>query len=116
MSVRPSSLQFHKILSLHSYYPQKESSHQVKGQNSFQGSKQTQELSNLQQASKFLIEIIGVIPRQTLIRKLLLLLFPRGKGFITIRKIQRHSNRDLLLLVGANINMIKQSFTETIKY
>jgi hypothetical protein len=69
---------------------------------------------NTEKAEKFLIEISGALPRKTLIRKLLLLIFPKGLGLISIRKICRAPLNDLLFLTGMYLDVIKSSLTNNI--
>jgi hypothetical protein len=116
MSLRPYSIQLQKIDPLYLSHHQNENHSQILNKKSFQKNNKIQEFKNIQQATRFFIEIVGAIPRQSLIRKLLLMIFPKGKGIISIRKIQRNSNKELLLYVGENIDMIKDYFTQTIQY
>jgi hypothetical protein len=64
----------------------------------------------------FFKEMIWEIPRQSFIRKMLLLIFPKGHRSISVRKIQRNSMDELLLLVGNNIMMIKSHFSQEIQW
>jgi hypothetical protein len=74
----------------------------------------TTQSNNVEKAERFLIEISGALPRKTLIRKLLLLIFPKGLELISIRKICRAPLNDLLLLIGMYLDVIKDSLTSNI--
>jgi hypothetical protein len=69
---------------------------------------------NVEKAERFLIEISGALPIKTLIRKLLLLIFPKGLELISIRKICRAPFNDLLFLIGMHLDVIKGSLTNNI--
>jgi hypothetical protein len=69
---------------------------------------------NVEKAERFLIEISGALPRKTLVRKLLLLMFPKGIELISIRKICRAPLNDLLFLIGMYLDVIKGSLTNNI--
>jgi hypothetical protein len=73
---------------------------------SFQEEKNIQP-SSIQNGKDFLIEIAGTIPRKSLIRKLLLFLFPHGINHISARKIKRSSEIELFEVIGENLELIK---------
>jgi hypothetical protein len=89
----------------------REISNNQQKQNRIQSNK---EGDNAEKAEKFLIEISGALPRKTLIRKLLLLIFPKGLELISIRKICRAPLNDLLCLIGMYLDVIKSSLTNNI--
>jgi hypothetical protein len=72
------------------------------------------ESDNAEKGERFLIEISGALPRKTLIRKLLLLIFPNGLELISIRKICRAPLNDLLFLIGMYLDVIKDSLTNNV--
>jgi hypothetical protein len=68
------------------------------------------------QAINFFIETLEAVPRPTLIRNLLLIMFPKGINNLSIRKITRTPSKDLLFLIGENIHLIRKHFSDEIKY
>jgi hypothetical protein len=82
---------------------------------SFQEKEEKVQASIIQKAKNFFIELSGAIPRQTLIRKLLLLLFTQGINEISLRKIKRSTESELLKMIGTNLDLIKSLITEEIK-
>jgi hypothetical protein len=72
------------------------------------------QMSNIEKAENFLIQISGAVPRTSLIRKLLLLIFPKGSISISIRKIKRSSFNDLIKMIGENLILIQSLITDQI--
>jgi hypothetical protein len=66
-------------------------------------------------ATNFFIEIMEAIPRPTLIRGLLLIMFPKGINNLSIRKITRTPSKDLMFMIGENIHLIHSNISDTIK-
>jgi hypothetical protein len=81
----------------------------------FQEKEENSQSFFIQQGKYFLIEISGDIPRRSLIRKLLLLLFPQGINQISLRKIKRSSLIELFTIIGENLDFIRIYMTEEIK-
>jgi hypothetical protein len=81
----------------------------------FRQTQQEQKNENFALAEQFFVKIVGAVPRQTLIRKLLLLLFPKGINSISIRKMRRNTLKELLGLIENNLNLIQIHFTKEIQ-
>jgi hypothetical protein len=65
-------------------------------------------------AREFFSSISGGVPRPELIKDLVKLTFPDGINSISLRKIMRYSNEDLLYLIGENIAQIQSKLTSEI--
>jgi hypothetical protein len=79
----------------------------------------TQKKSNLyfyQEAEIFFIQIAGAIPRNSLIRDFLLLLFPQGHPLISIQQIKRYTVNELLLFIGKNVALIQNFLVAEIQF
>jgi hypothetical protein len=62
---------------------------------------------NREKGENYLISLCGAIPRKSLIRSFLLMLFPNGYLQISLRKINRAPLTDLIQLIGENLIIIK---------
>jgi hypothetical protein len=81
----------------------------------FRQTQQEQKNENFALVEQFFVKIVGAVPRQILIRKLLLLLFPKGINSISIRKMRRNTLKVLLGLIENNLNLIQIHFTKEIQ-
>jgi hypothetical protein len=68
------------------------------------------------QSESFFIELVGIVPRVSFIRNLLLMIFPNGIKGMSIQKIKRTPLKDLLRIIGENLHFIQSYFSEEIKH
>lgn len=68
------------------------------------------------QAEGFFIKLVGAVPRPTLIRTLMLMIFPQGFGSFSVRKITRTPSKNLLLLIGNYLHLIQSHLSEKIMH